>query len=758
MADRQPWLVVDRKGLAAQLERRSKSFVLFELIQNALDEETTRIEVTLEPSETRGHYILRVEDDSPDGFADLAHAWTMFAFSPKAKNPEKRGRFDVGEKFVLALCKWAEIASTTGSVVFDEDEGRAHYPRRKREFGTLFRAIIKMSRNEAQQAIEDAHRIILPAHVQLTLNGSTVEHRRAVTAVRAMLPTEYADEDGRLHRTVRTTMIEAYERRPNEPATVFEMGTPVCETGGDDRWHYNVCVSPETKLLTADLRYIPAAEVSEGMELAGFDEECSKESYRAWRSSTVESTSTVKLPCYQLTFEDGTEITCSADHEWLSTKGSARRWIRTEQMIEPAGDRPGTSVVRALDVWGKDQSYDGGYLAAAFDGEGSLTQTPTTNPVGHVKNRISFSQNENEMLVRIEQALQERGFKTYRSHVDRNVRLSLRSRRDILRFLGTYRPVRLLPKLDLNKLGWFQTGDATKLVSKKFVGLRDVIAIQTSTHTFIAEGLASHNCQRVPLSVDRDSVTPSYLRSLRVHTLNVLHNQLQKGDAASVWAREAGGDTRVAPEAFGRLQSLRFGEKRVMFDPSDLDANQLAASKGYTVVPAGALTRDEHDRNRALRANPETTWATSLPAGQVTPSPKPYSEGGKPVPEIAEKDWTHGMWRVATFATALSAHMLGHRVRVQIVLGDIGWRPLATYGPGSPLTLNLRTLGHRFFDSGSMEEVTELLIHEFAHQNVGEHLMEKFHRECCRLGAMLPGIALTYPEIFRDFESNRRAA
>lgn len=505
MADRQPWLVVDRKGLAAQLERRSKSFVLFELIQNALDEETTHIDVSLEPSETRGHYVLQVNDDSPDGFADLAHAWTMFAFSPKAKNPEKRGRFDVGEKFVLALCKWAEISSTTGSVIFDEEEGRTHYPRRKRDAGTRFRAIIKMSRDEAQQAIEDAHRIILPEHVQLIVNGSTVEHRQAVAAVRAMLPTEYADEDGRLHRTVRTTMVEAYERRPGEPATVFEMGIPVCETGGDDRWHYNVC-------------------------------------------------------------------------------------------------------------------------------------------------------------------------------------------------------------------------------------------------------------QRVPLSVDRDSVTPAYLKNLRVHTLNALHEKLRADDAASVWAREAGGDTRVAPVAFGRLQSLRFGEKRVMFDPSDLDANQLAASKGYTVIPAGALTRDEHERNRALRADPETAWATSRPAGQVTPSPQPYSEGGKPLPEIPEKDWTPGMWRVATYASALSAHMINHRVRVQIVLGDIGWRPLATFGPGSPLTLNLRTLGHRFFDSGTIEEVTELLIHEFAHQNVGEHLMEKFHRECCRLGAMLPGITLTYPEIFKDFEAKRHAA
>jgi hypothetical protein len=46
-------------------------------------------------------------------------------------------------------------------------------------------------------------------------------------------------------------------------------------------------------------------------------------------------------------------------------------------------------------------------------------------------------------------------------------------------------------------------------------------------------------------------------------------------------------------------------------------------------------------------------------------------------------------------------------------------------------------LGKTWFDQPDQHQVDALLIHEFAHHKVREHLSEKYHDECCRLGALL---------------------
>lgn len=113
------WFTVDKDGLAKVLGRRGKAFAMLELIQNAWDAPgATQVEVTLKPA-ARGRALLIVEDNSPNGFSDLAHAYTLFKESAKKADPTKRGRFDVGEKLVLAICDCARICTTRGTLMFD---------------------------------------------------------------------------------------------------------------------------------------------------------------------------------------------------------------------------------------------------------------------------------------------------------------------------------------------------------------------------------------------------------------------------------------------------------------------------------------------------------------------------------------------------------------------------------------------------------------------------------------------------------------
>src|SRR6266481_33694 len=102
-----PWLEIDRTGLAKLMEGRPKSFILHELVSNAWDEATKEVKITVAPAATRGYVTIYVEDDNPSGFADLRHAYTLFAESGKKGNAEQRGRFNLGEKLVLALARTA---------------------------------------------------------------------------------------------------------------------------------------------------------------------------------------------------------------------------------------------------------------------------------------------------------------------------------------------------------------------------------------------------------------------------------------------------------------------------------------------------------------------------------------------------------------------------------------------------------------------------------------------------------------------------
>src|ERR1035437_6520899 len=179
---------------------------------------------------------LMVEDDSPNGFADLSHAFTLFADSAKKQDVGKRGRFNLGETLVLAVCDEAEIASTKGTVVFDK-AGR-HLRRSKRERGSVFTGTLRMTNEEIEHCAGMMRQLISPANIATLFNGEVIPPRSPVATTTAALPTEIADEEGYLRRTSRKTAIEIYEPEPDETATLYEMGIQVVETG--DRWHVNV--------------------------------------------------------------------------------------------------------------------------------------------------------------------------------------------------------------------------------------------------------------------------------------------------------------------------------------------------------------------------------------------------------------------------------------------------------------------------------------------------------------------------------------
>lgn len=230
------WFDVDKEGLAQVIARRGKAFVVLELLQNAWDQNVTNVDIRLEKPKGSRKVFLSVSDDDPNGFSDLTHAFTLFASSDKKTEPEKRGRFNLGEKLVLALCDEAEIRSTTGTIRFDA-AGR-HQSRKCTAKGTVFAASLAMTHEELDEAIALLRRVLCPDGIQTTLNGVTIPIREACACFETVLPTEIADSEGYLRRSNRKTTVRVFEPGPCEVATLYELGIPVVETG--DRFSVDI--------------------------------------------------------------------------------------------------------------------------------------------------------------------------------------------------------------------------------------------------------------------------------------------------------------------------------------------------------------------------------------------------------------------------------------------------------------------------------------------------------------------------------------
>jgi len=491
------WFDVDRKGLAKLIERRGKIWLLHELIANAWDADgVTTVEVTLFPEEGVPQATVAVTDDAPDGFADMSHAWTLFAESSRKSQAQKRGRFNLGEKLVLALCTEATIISTKAACIFD-NRGRSTLKAR-RNAGTEFQGIAKITRAELAEIQKDLRKLISPIGITTRVNGEALPSRTPIKVIEATLATEIADgEDGILRRTARKCMLNVYEVALGETAMLYEMGIPVVETG--DKWHVDVQ-------------------------------------------------------------------------------------------------------------------------------------------------------------------------------------------------------------------------------------------------------------QKVPLNMDRDNVTPAYLRDVRTLVVNALHDRLTEDDAATTFVNEALADEDATPEAVKRALDLKYGQKRAIFDPSDPEANMNLVSQGYTLIKGAQLTSAQWTNVKKHGA--------ATPSGRIAPTQKAlFGPGGKDVWVPIEK-WTSEMHRIVEISKKMCAALIDQPVDVSI-LSDIKLGYAACFGGGPGvgpmrlsiphLTFNLGRLGHEFFRS-SVENgaLWQLLIHEVGHWYEPNHLDEKYHEALCRLGSKMARLALSTPELFRS--------
>lgn len=266
------------------------------------------------------------------------------------------------------------------------------------------------------------------------------------------------------------------------------------------------CPAPETRILRTDLTWCRADELREGDEIIAFDENGPQ---RKYRTAKVNACPRLNKPRYEVVTDKGT-IVVSSEHPFLVNmkKSCWHRWIRAENL------RVGHKIAFATKPWETDNTREGGYLAGQYDGEGSLSFS--LNQHGSLSFRMLWDQARGPISDRVNALLLERGFRTKRHpkklcgpngsigkrgpYKPRTSLHVLGGKWEQLRLLGSIRSYRLLahPKLRKAWEGCRLAPDYAEVVSISPIGEGPVIGLDTTTHTFIGEGMLQHNTTNHP--------------------------------------------------------------------------------------------------------------------------------------------------------------------------------------------------------------------------------------------------------------------
>lgn len=275
------------------------------------------------------------------------------------------------------------------------------------------------------------------------------------------------------------------------------------------------CVDPNSLILKATLEWVKASTLKEGDELIGFSEGNCREFPRKFKPSFVVRTEIKQLPKLKIVTDKGTTIV-SEDHKFLvmcglKSGGYGLRWHKAKDLFD------GVEIAYVCDTWAFDESREAGYLAGFFDGEGWCSDTV-----------VGFGQNPNAALAEALRCTTKLGYNFSMSSTRNESGLEqwrLCGLDNTWKFIGSIRPQRLLQNsrtLWENRRTWSKQRKVAIIQSIEPLGIGDVVAFQTTTKTFISDGMMSHNSQlelRVVAYLSQESVMiEAFEQGLDIHT------------------------------------------------------------------------------------------------------------------------------------------------------------------------------------------------------------------------------------------------
>ena len=402
--------------------------------------------------------------------------------------------------------------------------------------------------------------------------------------------------------------------------------TPIIESlFADPRAQYvtwNGCPTPDQRVLTADLRWIPAGDLQIGDNIVSLDEHVHiGRRNRRFKLGTVTSNNRYRRQVYEIVLSDGTSVKTTGSHPWLAKQRSSNehkwQWITTEHLTV------GQTLQRLLSCWDTDTTRTGGYLAGVYDGEGSLSQQKRTGT-----SIVGFAQKEGVVLDEVLIAMKERGFdvRAYFPQREKDAdcaRVQIAGNTaDHARFLGTIRPKRLLSKWTPDMLGavWSWKSNEVQIRAIKDLGMQEIVTLSVDEGTYVLEGFGAHNSYDIPRV--RHQMTVSGSNHDGMLAWHVLNSALDKrlGFVAPFYAKDArmwkhlSGSQPAAYNAQDADMALRIylGVRRDLISQNQMgtfDRHVIQLNRVLDGMSAAGLKRDE-----VMRADAEVRLTGMLEA------------------------------------------------------------------------------------------------------------------------------------------------
>lgn len=264
------------------------------------------------------------------------------------------------------------------------------------------------------------------------------------------------------------------------------------------------CCSPETRVLTADLRWLTLDEIRPGQRIVAVDEEKpgGRGHTRKFRVGMVEAKREVREEAFRIRFDDGRSVIATGPHRWLCLRrgGTDADWRTVERM------RVGDYVRHVTTPW-ESGTLEDGWMGGFIDGEGCLARKRAGG------GELAISQRPSPALDRARDYLRHRGY-AFREEVDDrhaqtngrhqdNAKLLIGRTNELFRLIGQSRSTRFA-----SETGWWadralpgkRSGVAwARVTAIESLGVQRMIDLQTDRKTFIAEGFVSHNSTWVAL-------------------------------------------------------------------------------------------------------------------------------------------------------------------------------------------------------------------------------------------------------------------
>lgn len=272
------------------------------------------------------------------------------------------------------------------------------------------------------------------------------------------------------------------------------------------------CVEASTKVLTHDLRWVPAGDLRVGDRLYATEEYgVEKEPYQRrysgeWRTvdapgerarrfqdSYVTAHKIVQAPTVRIEMDNGDSLVCTVDHpvlarKWRTGDNRSWHWVKASQLTSDY------ELIKLLEVWDEERTWEAGWLSGMYDGEGHFGNSSQRHRSPTI---IGIGQRQGPVFDEVQRLLRDRKFEFTvtgggGTHGDvGNLRLT-GGYAEVYRLLGTIRPMRLLPKL-----GYPETRplSVSRVHAVTPAGEQAVATMSTTSRTYLTEGYVSHNCQ-----------------------------------------------------------------------------------------------------------------------------------------------------------------------------------------------------------------------------------------------------------------------